>query len=188
MINYLSPNNPQVDFETALEISVPGKDLETFQPIDLNLKDETHIVLLPRNPYCLFSYWHLESDTIKEFEAYHGKDSWEQSALFLKLINLSHNKEYLIQVDSFTSSWYLKVCDPSSKWIVCLGKMLPELGFVLLAQSNPVTTPAVQPSSSIDPSWIPVEAIWNEIFSQAYLEGFYSGIYSEELIIRKDDH
>ncbi|MEW6623946.1 MAG: DUF4912 domain-containing protein [Bacillota bacterium] len=193
LINRMSPFNAQADFEAALEMSAKAVEaeeaIEKFEPVDLHLEDETEIVLLPRNPYWLYSYWHIKPETIDEFNAKYGENSWEYCTPYLKLLNITHNKEYFIPITNFAASWYIKVGDPCCSWQLIMGKMVPEVGFVAFAHSNTAITPPVQPSSIIDPEWIPVSEIWTDILEKGYKTGFLTGMSSEELINlhRKDD-
>jgi|GEM_PF-1643577 len=187
MINRVSPFNAQFDFEASQEFSMIGT-IEYFNPIELNLGDETHIILLAKNPYWLYAYWHILEDTIKSFEDRFGNKSWENHNLCLKLANLSTQKEYLLPISNYADSWYIKVDDTHCQWQVYLGKMVPEEGLIILAKSNLAITPPLGPSPIIDPEWEPLGEIWNKFLAQSFLTNLISGVSSEELLKKgKDD-
>jgi hypothetical protein len=179
MINRTSPFKTHLDFETSQELLSEKPKIEKFEPIDFDIDPHsTEIILLARNPYWLFTYWHIEPDSIEHFNSNYGRDAWENYQSYLKLINLTRGKDYFIPITNYANSWYIKVGDPYTQWKICYGKMIPEIGFVSLTESNIVLTPADKPSDIIDSKWFPLEEIWQEM----YLKGFYTDIYSEELL------
>jgi len=183
MINRVSPFNAQFDFEASTEFTRIGT-IEYFNPIELNLDDETHIILLTKNPYWLYAYWHISGDTIKSFEDRFGNSSWENYNLCLKLVNLSTQKEYLLPINNYADSWYIKIADTHCQWQVYLGKMVSEEGLIIFAESNVATTPPAGPSSIIDPEWEPIDEIWGKMLAK----GFFTNLSSDELLKkRKDD-
>ena len=187
-INRVSPFNAQFDFEASREFSDRISSIEYFNPIELNLDNETHITLLTKNPYWLYAYWHILEDTIKNFEDRFGNGSWENYNLCLKLVNLSTQKEYLLPINNYADSWYIKIGDTHCQWRVYLGKMVPEEGLIMLAASNIAIAPPAGPSSIIDPEWEPLDKIWNKLLAQGFITNLMAGVSSEELPKRgKDD-
>jgi len=186
MINRTSPFNAQADFEASLELSARSETIE-FSPIEFNIEDHTQITLLVRNPYCLYTYWHIHQDTIKNFKAKRGEGSWEYFPLYLKLVNLTTHKDYLLPINNYADSWYIKVGDPQSQWQVYLGKMVPEEGLEIFAESNIVVTPSAEPSPIIDPNWQPVDELWKELLAKGYITDLLTGINSEELLKNRKD-
>ncbi len=182
-----SPTEADANFETAMEISPDKKIKEhleeeseyiTFEPIKMPIHENTEITLLTKNPYWLYSYWHINDDTIKDFNNRYGEDSWKTCQSCLKLINLTHNKEYFIHINNFADSWYIKVGDQLVEWKVYYGKMVPEKGFIVLAESNITITPAAKPSDIFDPDWLPDDILWAGL----YQKGYFTNISSEELL------
>ncbi len=188
MINRTSPFNAQADFEASLELSTKSETIKEFSSIEFDLEEYTQITLLARNPYWLYTYWHIHNDTIKDFKSKYGEESWEDFFSYLKLVNLSNHKDYFLPISNYADSWYIKVGDPQSQWKVYLGKMVPEEGFVIFAESNITATPPAEPSSVIDPNWQPVEELWRKLLAKGYVTDLLAGIYSEELLKnRRDD-
>ncbi|WP_028306906.1 DUF4912 domain-containing protein [Desulfitibacter alkalitolerans] len=187
MINRVSPFNAQFDFEASKELSTRTDTIEYFNPVELHIDDETHITLLARNPYWLYAYWHIREDTIRNFENRFGDGSWENYHLFLKLVNLSAHKDYLLPINNYADSWYIKVGDTHCEWKVYLGKMVPEEGLIILAESNTAITPPASPSSVIDPEWEPLDEIWKELLARGFVTNLTTDINSEGLIKRRKD-
>lgn len=187
-INRISPFNAQFDFEASKEFSTRISTIEYFNPIELNLDNDTHIVLLTRNPYWLYAYWHILDDTIKDFENRFGNRGWENHNLFLKLVNLSTQKEYLLPINNYADSWYIKIGDTHCQWKVYLGKMVPEEGLIILAESNIAIAPPAGPSPIIDPEWKPLDEIWSKLLAQGFVTNLMTSVSSNELLkSRKDD-
>lgn len=187
IINRISPFNAQFDFEASRELT-NTEAIEYFSPVEVSLDDETHIILLARNPYWLYAYWHILEETIKNFEDRYGDGSWENYSLFLKLVNLSTQKDYLLPISNYADSWYIKVGDTNCQWKVYLGKMVPGEGFIIFAESNMAITPPAGPSSIIDPEWEPLDEVWKELLAKGFVTILMAGMSSEELLKkRKDD-
>ncbi|MDN5347132.1 MAG: uncharacterized protein PWP65_696 [Clostridia bacterium] len=150
------------------------------------------IVVMVKDPYWLYAYWEITDKKRAEFRRQFGPDSWEKSQPMLRVYDLTHNLYDFLHAPFFeiaitenADNWYIQVNRPCHTFCVDIGRLLPLHGFVTLARSNIVTTPADQPSSKIDPLWPPLQACWEAVAQQ---RGLPPGISSAELLalIRKD--
>lgn len=128
---------------------------------------KNQIVVLVKDPYWLYAYWEITPGKKEEFERLYGLGAWEKSQPVLRVYNLTgsaydflHAPYFEIAITDFADNWYIHVGKPSSTFCVDLGRIHPQHGFIILARSNIVTTPADQPSQVIDPFWPPLEACW----------------------------
>lgn len=109
---------------------------------------ENYLVLLVRDPYCLFSYWELtveQRDLItREFGC-----SWGEVPLMLRLYDVtglnfdgrnSHSFRD-ISVHALADNFYLKDLAANRGYCVDLGVILPDGRFITILRSNIVTTP-----------------------------------------------
>lgn len=128
-------------------------------------KDE--IVLMVKDPYWLYAYWELTDAKKEELRHRFGLSAWENSRPMLRVYELTNcpydffNAPFFeIAITNEAENWYIHADKPSSTFCVDLGRWIPDYGFITLARSNIVTTPADRPSSVIDPLWPPIEACW----------------------------
>ena len=131
-------------------------------------KDE--IVLMVKDPYWLYAYWELSDAKKKELAQRYSPDAWEKSRPLLRVYDLTDRPYDFLQAPFFeiaisdmADNWYIHAGKPRSTFCVDLGRWFPDNGYVTIARSNIVTTPADQPSNIIDPLWPPVEACWQAV-------------------------
>lgn len=108
------------------------------------LHEKSYIVLLVQSAHVVFCYYHVHSDTIKEFNNNYGKDSWEECEPALKVYEIEYGKEKEIEtiyIDPFADNWYIKLNNCSIKVFVKLGRILSTGEFIPVAISNTVITP-----------------------------------------------
>ncbi|GEA13855.1 MAG: uncharacterized protein PWR22_481 [Moorella sp. (in: firmicutes)] len=142
-------------------------------------KDE--VVLMVKDPYWLYAYWELSDAKKEELKRRFGPGAWEKSRPLLRVYDLTnHPYDFLqapffeIAITDMADNWYIHTGKPSSTFCVDLGRWFPEYGFVTIARSNIVTTPADKPSSVIDPLWPPLEACWQAVERYGKAKGFSS--------------
>ena len=114
-------------------------------------------MLLPRDPYWLFTYWEVSTATKNWLESEINSD-WDLLDLALRVYrfnreNTEEESHFDIKVPLSANNWYIKAGVPNKKYRVDLGCMLPEKGFKTIMASNIVTTPRDTLSEVIDESW-----------------------------------
>ncbi|WP_406676706.1 DUF4912 domain-containing protein [Moorella sp. ACPs] len=161
-----------------------AKPLPTQVPVNQDLpqkygKDE--IVLMVKDPYWLYAYWELSDAKKEELKRRFGSSAWEKSRPILRIYDLTNNPYDFLQAPFFeiaitdmADNWYIHTGKPCSTFCVDLGRWFPEYGFVTIARSNIVTTPADKPSDIIDPLWPPLEACWQAVERYGKAKGFTS--------------
>lgn len=145
------------------ETTPPGQDLPAKYG-----KDE--IVLMVKDPYWLYAYWELTDAKKEELRNRFGLSAWENSRPILRVYELTnhpydfiHAPFFEIAITDDADNWYIHTNKPNNTFCVDLGRWIPDYGFITIARSNIVTTPADKPSSVIDPLWPPVEACWQAV-------------------------
>ncbi|MDK2820737.1 MAG: uncharacterized protein PWP31_702 [Clostridia bacterium] len=130
-------------------------------------KDE--IVLMVKDPYWLYSYWEISDATIENLKRQYGTN-WDNSHPVLRIYDLTnHPYDFLnapffeIAITDLADNWYINTGQPNRTYCIDLGRWIPNHGFITIARSNIVTTPADQPSNEIDPLWPPVEVCWEAV-------------------------
>lgn len=133
---------------------------------------DNRIVLLVRDPKCLYAYWEMTQDKREELQQKLGVDTWQQSKFILRVhdvtnvtVDGNNVESFDIQIDAHTMSWYIHVPAANRSYRVDLGVLTHQNKFYTLARSNIVTTPRDGISEIVDEQWMSVE----EEFRRLYL-------------------
>lgn len=118
---------------------------ETGYYLPLNYNDNK-IILLVRDPYCLFVYWEISNDKRENFINQFGYDAWNNSKPVLKITNVTLSTVEYLEINDFTSNWYINVNNPNCIFNVEIGRFVSSDFFIQLATSNSVHTPSSKPS------------------------------------------
>ena len=133
------------------------------------------LVLMPKDPHWLYTYWELTSSLYETMRATYG-DSWEQGRMVLRLFHLDNGNIRDIDIDDYADNWYLSVDNADQRYRAELGRLLADGSFIPLLQSNTVRTPRDSISSVIDPHW----KVFN-FWQQHYTRRMVGGMSSSEL-------
>lgn len=118
---------------------------------------EDRLVLLPRDPYWLFTYWEISIPTRQRLES-ETQNNWESFELALRvhrldMDNSGKESHFDIPINPFSDNWYIKAGVPDKKYQIEFGYYLPKKGFRTLLTSNIVSTPRDSLSNLIDENW-----------------------------------
>lgn len=102
---------------------------------------DSYIVLLAKDPNCLFAYWELSDEKKKTFLAEFGYEFWERSVPVLKVTNITKHTNHFLKINDFSNNWYIDVDDPGSMFVAELGRRVSDQFFINLASSNYTETP-----------------------------------------------
>jgi hypothetical protein len=125
---------------------------------------ETKIVLMIRDPEWIFAYWEIDPAT----RARHGIPLHKHNRqLALRVIELGDRDEVLdtydVAINDYTSSWYVKIRNSSSRYIVELGLQDDAGEFSVITTSNEVRLPRRTISEAQD---IQFAEVTDEIYDQ----------------------
>lgn len=125
--------------------------------------DDNRVVLLVRDPYCLFAYWEIGSKLRQELAERYTPYLWENSRMVLRLHDLSSPvlEAWDIPVHGWLNTWYLHVPWPEHTYRADLGVIGPGGQFILVASSNLATTPPAGVSTVTDEAWLTIEEIYH---------------------------
>ncbi len=128
---------------------------------------DDRVVVLPRDPYWLFSYWEISDGLRTAVGRQHGPRVWEEGRLTLRVYDVTDlpfdgtnaHRSWDIGVGG-ASNWYVNVGTPDREWCLDLGLALPDGRFIVLARSNVVRTPADGFSALTDAEWLTLDEIY----------------------------
>jgi hypothetical protein len=119
--------------------------------------DEDRLVILPRDPRCIFAYWELSTATRERVE----KQAGGEHQPFYVLRVYQHARNDAENTESYfelhpgreDASWYITVPEPDRLYSVELGWISPQGSFQVLLHSNKIRTPRDSISEIIDEEW-----------------------------------
>ena len=120
---------------------------------------EDRLVILPRDPYCLFAYWEVSMPTREALKHKWGEERWRKSDLQLRVYKHDWSDEAAVEsffdvvLEAETDNWYLPVLDSDRVYHTELGWRVPEGSFEPVLCSNAVRTPRDGLSDIIDAEW-----------------------------------
>lgn len=128
---------------------------------------EDKLVLLPRDPSWIFSYWEITSELIDRVQKKLG-NSFSHAKPTLRIHMLKNNKKSFFDIDVYLNAknWYVNVPEPDVEYTAELGFKYG-MTFHPVLRSNSVRTPAVAVSEKIDERWMIVENMFKEIYGIA---------------------
>lgn len=173
-----------------------GRDL----PSDYS---DTKLVLMPRDPEWIFSYWEV-SESIRS--ALGIERFKHDKKMVLRLYDITGIIDFTgmnaietidIEVNDHTCSWYIKTTSPDRQWCADLGLINERGEFVQITRSNHVNTPSNTVSNILDEEWMVQEEAFKKILGKtADLftqtpgdrdQKLEFGLSSAELFKRRDD-
>lgn len=121
--------------------------------------NDNKIVLLPRDPWWLYTYWDISAQRIEEVKS-KIRTSQFNIDIVLRVYDItgkesveSANSFFDILVSADKGSWYIHTNSPEREWIVEIGLKTAEGKFFPLARSNRIKSPYFGISDKIDEQW-----------------------------------
>lgn len=139
---------------------------------------DNRMVLMVRDPECLFAYWEPRKDVVDNI--LNALGSMAHSAKMVLrvydvtdvIFNGNNAHTYFdIEVTGGARSWYIHTGKPNRSFCVDIGFLTPNGTFRLIVRSNQVKTPPAGVSEVVDETWMSIEALYEEIHAT---EGFGS--------------
>jgi len=115
------------------------------------------IVLQPRDPWWIYTYWELTPAAVARGRAKLGPEQ-EGAAWILRVYEEETSHSFDIPLAPGAGDWTIHV-QPDRGWIVEIGLNAPSGRFVVLARSNPARTPPDRPSDRVDEDWGLIESM-----------------------------
>ena len=109
--------------------------------------NETIVRILYQTPTILFVYWDISDADRKKMQKEYGDNFFSQTKPVLKLINITKNYSFDIEINDFANSWYIHVPDSNCDYKVELHrKIIPEYpsanaSYIYVSSSNKMEFP-----------------------------------------------
>jgi hypothetical protein len=110
------------------------------------------IVLQPRDPWWLHTYWELLESTVARGRKKLGVEG-SAAELTLRVYEEGTSRWFDIRLAPGAADWYIEVNPPDSSWTVEIGLKTRWGRFLALARSNTVRTPPAGPIEGMNGKW-----------------------------------
>jgi len=136
------------------------------EPKEVGLKEEkmefrlpsryydNRIVLLPRDPWWLHTYWDIAESKLEEVKSLIPFEEKDDLRWVLRVYNVEENSYFDLDIIPEACNWYINVNKPETTWYVDIGLKTRKGNFFLLASSNKVKTPYFGISTLQDEEWV----------------------------------
>lgn len=105
-----------------------------------NSYNKTSIYLLAQTPKVLFIYWEVAKQDKEDLITKYGTDFFEKTTPVLLIHNITNNYSFEVEINDFTSNWYLSVSDSSCNFNVELTRRFKNK-LICIAKSNQLELP-----------------------------------------------
>ena len=122
----------------------------------------TVLEAMPRDPHWIYLYWEVCSEDKDKIRSQYGEWVFERSVPILRIHDIETDSWRDMPVLLDARSWYLPVA-PDKPYQFELGIVIPEGGFVALASSREIRTPAAEPSFQDEEQWLAVEELYRDL-------------------------
>jgi hypothetical protein len=139
---------------------------------------QDRIVVLTRDPRCLFVYWELCGDSRSRL--LQGGAEFKGSIWVLRLTRTRDGRFFDVPVNPDVRNWYLQV-DPGESYSVSIGLVLVS-GSYRQAAGADNSTPADAPSSVVDQEWMIITREFDRVIRQIFHYRTSGGIGSSDIL------
>ncbi len=124
----------------------------------------TRITLLVKDPFWVYAYWEIASNSIESLSNIVGSHEIERAKVILRMYDVSlidfngtnANHYFDIEVGYNASNWYVSLWNDGVSYIAEIGMRLQDGRFFAFARSNSVTTPRKSYSPRSEQVWMNV--------------------------------
>jgi len=122
--------------------------------------NETILTLMARDPYWVYAYWSISEHDRHRICTDHGQEAWRMGVKLLRVYDvtgsdLDHPHSRMdIGIGDEATSWYINVPAPDRTYCAEIVVITPSGRELVLARSNPVSTPRDGVSDVIDEEWM----------------------------------
>jgi len=140
--------------------------------------NEDILVFMVRDPYWIFAYWNIKSETFKRLETQIGSVALGQARTIIKIYKGNHKEDLQnavlhmeMDVSGPARSWYIHLGQPDKYFYGVLGCLTPSGEFIEIARSNPIQLPRDTIASQQDQKWMTSEETYERLLSITREEG-----------------
>ncbi|MEK6646295.1 MAG: DUF4912 domain-containing protein [Candidatus Firestonebacteria bacterium] len=206
-IKIKKPNKSKNEIKSSIlnkDINVENKNFSSLQgeinntvvvhqhkPLELpNEYNETRIMIIPRDPYCIFAYWEIPQWKTDEAKRQLGEERYQNSKYILRTYDVTDinftgsnaHRVFDIVLTGLINNWYIDVGIADRNYCVDIGILTKDGYFYLLARSNVVRTPRAGISDVVDEEWA---LSFEELEKISELGDEFKSSIGSEMLLRK---
>lgn len=145
--------------------SAPPADLLRTDAVLPAAYGSDRLVLLARDPHCLYAYWDLSGDRVAEVRTSAASDQLRSVLRIYDVTQIAFDAKPPTRFQDFSiagdaRSLYAYVGKPAGCFVAEVGYLRPDGGFFALARSQPVWTPRTEQPGAAPGRWMTVG--WTE--------------------------
>ncbi len=133
---------------------------------------ENRIVIMQRDPLCLFCYWELQQAKIDNFLKNLSTLAYDAS-LVLRVYDVTNilfdgnnaNKYFDSVLVQGAKDWYIHLEEPNRSFCADIGFLTSDGTFHMLTRSNTITTPGMCPSDITEDQRVEIEAPYEKVYA-----------------------
>ena len=136
---------------------------------------DNKVVLMPKNPQWLFSYWEMSQDKINELKGTYGEErvNWAKPTLRVYDVTMidfngnNANSYFDIELPEDIGEWFIGGLNPNACYLVDIGLKTTDGVFLTVARSKSVKMPSHSVSDNIDEEWMIVEEFYKKLMEKS---------------------
>lgn len=139
---------------------------------------QTLIVLLPRDPQWIFSYWEISTKVRDDVKNKYGQNIFQKAKPTIRVYDVTNvnftgtnaNSYFDVFITGEAKNWYIYVGRPKRHYCADLGLLLDNGEFITLARSNVIATPAGSISDVYDEQWMLIKEDFEKLMKFSGLD------------------
>jgi len=134
----------------------------------------TEAVLLPRDPFWMFTYWEISENTLNRLIEEIGVDNFEKSKKVIRVYKIGDNGMsdgfFDVPIVLEAKNWYINVSECGKTYECEIGIITPDGRYIGIVKTNKVTLPKSSVSDVIDEKWMSVNQEFEKLLEISGVE------------------
>jgi len=134
----------------------------------------TEAVLLPRDPFWMFTYWEISENTLNRLIKEIGVDNFEKSKKVIRVYKIGDNGMsdgfFDVPIVLEAKNWYINVSECGKTYECEIGIITPDGRYIGIVKTNRVTLPKSSVSDVIDEKWMSVNQEFEKLLEISGVE------------------
>jgi hypothetical protein len=134
----------------------------------------TEAVLLPRDPFWMFTYWEISENTLNRLIKEIGVDNFEKSKKVIRVYKIGDNGMsdgfFDVPIVLEAKNWYVNVNECGKTYECEIGIITPDGRYIGIVKTNRVTLPKSSVSDVIDEKWMSVNQEFEKLLEISGVE------------------
>jgi hypothetical protein len=134
----------------------------------------TEAVLLPRDPFWMFTYWEISENTLNRLIKEIGVDNFEKSKKIIRVYKIGDNGMsdgfFDVPIVLEAKNWYVNVSECGKTYECEIGIITPDGRYIGIVKTNRVTLPKSSVSDVIDEKWMSVNQEFEKLLEISGVE------------------